>query len=107
MRTSPISGLASARLSNEDLYIFQKLFRDVIGTHNIDHRLGLGAVLEDETAFTVGVGLDTDLGSVGQGTTILNIGADLDQDAPILYLRVAGASVKRGAHLINAGTGLV
>ena len=40
---------------------------------------------------------------MGAGTTILNIGADLDQDAPILYLRVAGASVKRGAHLINAG----
>ena len=98
-----LGGIAGARLTNEDLYVFQKLFREIIGTNNIDHRVGLSAALEDETAFTVGVGVGTDLGSVGKGTTILNIGADLDQDAPILYLRVAGASVKRGAHVINAG----
>ncbi|HMR67782.1 MAG TPA: molybdopterin-dependent oxidoreductase, partial [Anaerolineae bacterium] len=98
-----LGGIAGARLSNEDLYVFQKLFREVIGTNNLDHRVGLGAAIEDETAFTVGVGSGTDLGRVGKGTTILNIGADLDQDAPILYLRVAGAAVKRGAHLINAG----
>ena len=98
-----LGGIAGARLTNEDLYVFQKLFREVIETNNIDHRVGLAAALEDETAFTVGVGVGTDLGRVGAGTTILNIGADLDQDAPIIYLRVAGASVKRGAHLINAG----
>jgi NADH-quinone oxidoreductase subunit G len=98
-----LGGIAGARLSNEDLYVFQKLFREVIGTNNLDHRLGLAAAVEDETAFTVGVGSGTDLGRVGKGTTILNLGADLDQDAPVLYLRVAGAAVKRGAHLINAG----
>lgn len=98
-----LAGLAGARLSNEDLYLFQKLFREVIHTHNIDHRLGLSAALEDETAYTVGVGSGTDLGRVGQGTTILVIGSDLDQEAPILYLRVAGAASKRGARLIVAG----
>ncbi|GIK43695.1 MAG: NADH-quinone oxidoreductase [Chloroflexota bacterium] len=98
-----LGGLAGARLSNEDLYLFQKFFRQVIGTHNIDHRVGLSAALEDETAYTVGVGLGTDLGRVGKGTTILAIGCDLDEEAPILYLRVAAASCKRGAHLINAG----
>ncbi|MDX1522359.1 MAG: NADH-quinone oxidoreductase subunit NuoG, partial [Anaerolineae bacterium] len=98
-----LGGIAGGRLSNEDLYLFQKLFREVIGTHNIDHRVGLAAMLEDETAYTVGVGVDTDLGRVGQGTTILVLGSDLDQEAPILYLRVAGASTKRGAQVINAG----
>ena len=98
-----LGGVAGARLSNEDLYLFQKFFREVIGTHNIDHRVGLSAALEDTTVHTVGVGVGTDLGRVGQGTTILVLGADLDQDAPVLYLRVAGAAVKRGAHLINAG----
>jgi NADH-quinone oxidoreductase subunit G len=96
-------GIAGARLSNEDLYLFQKFFREVIGSHNIDHRVGLSAALEDETAYTVGVGVGTDLGSVGKGTIVLVIGADLDQDAPILYLRVAAAAAKRGAHLINIG----
>jgi len=98
-----LGGLAGARLSNEDLYLFQKLFRQTIGTHNIDHRVGLSATIEDETVHTVGVGCGTDLGRVGKGTTILVIGSDLDQEAPILYLRVAGAAVKRGAHLVNAG----
>jgi len=98
-----LGGIAGARLSNEDLYVFQKFFREVIGTHNIDHRVGLSAALQDGTAHTVGVGRGTDLGRVGKGTTILVMGADLDQEAPILYLRVAGASVKRGACVINAG----
>lgn len=98
-----MGGLAGARLSNEDLYIFQKFFRDVVGNHNIDHRIGLSAALQDDTAHTVGVGVGTDLGRIGQNATILVIGSDLDQEAPILYLRVAGAAVKRGAHLINAG----
>jgi NADH-quinone oxidoreductase subunit G len=98
-----LGGIAGARLSNEDLYLFQKFFRRVIGTNNIDHRVGLNAALEDNTAYTVGVGVGTDLGRVEQDTTILVVGSDLDQEAPILYLRVAGASTKRGAHVINAG----
>ncbi len=98
-----LGGIAGARLSNEDLYLFQKFFREVIGTNNVDHRVGLNAALEDETAYTVGVGCDTDLGRVGRDTTILVLGADLDEEAPILYLRVAGAASKRGAHVINAG----
>lgn len=32
-----IGGLASARCTNEDNYMMQKLFRAVIGTHSIDH----------------------------------------------------------------------
>jgi len=98
-----MGGIAGARLSNEDLYLFQKFFREVIETNNIDHRVGLSAVLEDETAYTVGVGVGTNLGQIGQETTVLVMGADLDQEAPILYLRVAAASFKRGTHLINAG----
>jgi predicted molibdopterin-dependent oxidoreductase YjgC len=32
-----IGGLASARCTNEENYIFQKFFRAVIGTNNVDH----------------------------------------------------------------------
>ena len=31
------AGLTSARCTNEENYLFQKLFRAVIGTNNIDH----------------------------------------------------------------------
>jgi NADH-quinone oxidoreductase subunit G len=98
-----LGGIVGARLSNEDLYLFQKLFRQVIGTQNIDHRVGLSAMLEDDTAYTVGVGSGTDLGRVGEDTAILVLGSDLDHEAPVLYLRVATAATRRGAHVINAG----
>jgi predicted molibdopterin-dependent oxidoreductase YjgC len=32
-----IAGLASARCTNEENYLFQKLLRSVIGTNNVDH----------------------------------------------------------------------
>ncbi len=32
-----LAGLASARCTNEENYLFQKLFRTVLGTNNIDH----------------------------------------------------------------------
>jgi len=32
-----IMGLASARVTNEDNYLFMKLMRAVVGTNNIDH----------------------------------------------------------------------
>jgi NADH-quinone oxidoreductase subunit G len=97
-----LGGIAGARLPNEDLYLFQKFMRQVIGTHNVDHRVGLSASIQDDTAYTVGVGCGTDLGRVGRDTAILVIGSDLDEEAPILYLRAAGAA-RRGASLINAG----
>lgn len=98
-----LGGVASARLSNEDLYLFQKFFRRVVGSNNVDHHAGINAAMSDDTAYTVGVGNGTDLSQVGKGSTILVIGADLEEEAPILYLRVAGASCKRGATVINAG----
>lgn len=97
-----IGGIAGARLPNEDLYLFQKFLRQVIGTHNVDHRVGLSAAIEDDIVYTVGVGTGTDLGRVGRDAAILVVGSDLEEEAPILYLRVAGAA-RHGATLINAG----
>ncbi len=31
------AGLTSARCTNEENYLFQKMFRAVIGTNNVDH----------------------------------------------------------------------
>jgi NADH-quinone oxidoreductase subunit G len=99
-----IGGIAGAHLPNEDLYLFQKLMRQVIGSPNVDHRVGLSAAFEDELAHEVGIGSGSDLGRVGRDTAILVLGSDLDQEAPILYLRVAGAA-RHGATVINAGGG--
>jgi predicted molibdopterin-dependent oxidoreductase YjgC len=32
-----IGGLSSARVTNEDNYIFQKFMRAAVGTNNVDH----------------------------------------------------------------------
>ena len=32
-----LAGLASAKVTNEENYIFQKFMRAVIGTNNVDH----------------------------------------------------------------------
>lgn len=95
-------GIAGPHLSNEDLYTFQKLFREVIGSNNIDHRVGLNALIDDEFTHEVGAGVGTDIGRLDDKTAVLVLGADLDEESPILYLRVR-SSARRGAHLINAG----
>jgi NADH-quinone oxidoreductase subunit G len=97
-----IGGIAGAHLPNEDLYLFQKLLRQVIGSPNVDYRVGLSATSEDDLANEVGVAAGTDLGRVGRDTAILMLGSNLDQEAPVLYLRIAGAA-RHGATVINAG----
>ena len=96
-----IGGIAGPRLSNEDLYVFQKLFREVLESHNIDHRIGLNAAIQDDLAYEVGVGQGTDIGRLSAGAAILTFGTDLDEEAPMLYLRVRTAA-RKGASLINA-----
>ncbi|OQY35927.1 MAG: NADH dehydrogenase (quinone) subunit G [Anaerolineaceae bacterium 4572_5.2] len=94
-------GIAGAKLSNEDLYLFQKLFRSALNSQNIDHRVGLNAI-SDEITHQVGVGVGTDIGRLDKNAAILVVGADLDEEAPALYLRARGAA-RKDAHLINAG----
>ncbi len=38
-----LGGLGGDRASNEDLYLFQKLFRQVLGSNNLEHRVGWSA----------------------------------------------------------------
>ena len=37
LRADAIAGLASAKCTNEENYVFQKFIRAVIGTNNVDH----------------------------------------------------------------------
>lgn len=94
-------GIAGAHLSNEDLYLFQKLFRDILKSNNIDHRIGLGSIITDRIVPEVGTGIGTDMGRLKGESAILTIGTDLDEESPVLFLRVRG-SARHGAHLINA-----
>lgn len=91
------AGLANDRLSNEDLFAFQHLFRQGLGSPNVDladKRLGGGDVVAQ-----VGLSSGSNLLELGKGDAILVLAADLHQEAPVWWLRVKQAA-QRGAALI-------
>ncbi|MEM8857199.1 MAG: NADH-quinone oxidoreductase subunit NuoG [Chloroflexota bacterium] len=92
------AGLTGDRMSNEDLFAFQNLMRKTIGTNNIDlanARIGGGDVIAQ-----VGVGVGTNLGSMGAGDAIVVFASDLHEEAPIWWLRVKQAA-QRGAKVFT------
>ncbi len=91
-----VVGLASGRVSNEDLYNFHALLKSVGGRAILSDSQAGGELVQQ-----VGVGQGTDLGALGAGDAILVIASDLHEEAPIWWQRVMGAS-KRGAALVVA-----
>lgn len=86
--------LVGGRLPNEDLFALQKL----------TGHLGGKSVLYTEMAggeWTARIGLppESNIGTMGAETAILVVASDLENEAPIWYLRVRAAA-KRGAKLI-------
>ncbi|MEI7769382.1 MAG: NADH-quinone oxidoreductase subunit NuoG, partial [Chloroflexales bacterium] len=101
--SAAIGGLAAPRLSNEDLYAFQKLFREQLGSNNLDHTIGApGEPPIDELGGTLGVGAGTNLLALGKGAAVLVVGADPEEEAPLYMLRLRGIA-QRGGSLAVAG----
>jgi NADH-quinone oxidoreductase subunit G len=97
-----IAGLASPRLSNEDLYAFQRVFREQLESNNLDHVAGAPAdPAHDDLGAILGVGAGTDIGALGPGAVALVVGADPEEEAPLYVLRLRGL-MQRGGRLIVA-----
>jgi NADH-quinone oxidoreductase chain G len=94
-----VGGVVSSRSSNEELYLFQKLFRAGLGTNNVDHRLK-ERWYEDQGL------LDLPLSGPIQGLekadAILVLGGDVVQEQPIVFLWLRKAVVRGGARLVSA-----
>ncbi|HSH03667.1 MAG TPA: NADH-quinone oxidoreductase subunit NuoG [Anaerolineae bacterium] len=91
------AGIAGDRLSNEDLYQFQALFREQLGNGNIDlaqRRLAGGDVVAQ-----VGIAKGSNLLDLGAGDAILVVASDLHEEAPVWWLRVKQAA-ERGVTLV-------
>ncbi len=94
------AGLAGDRLSNEDLYLFQKLFRKGLKSNHIDlanRRLGGGEVVAK-----VGVTNSEEVSPpqrLGAGDAILVVATDLHEEEPIWWLRAKQAA-EAGAKLV-------
>lgn len=97
-----LGGLGGDRAPNEDLYLFQKLFREVIGSNNLEHRVGWSASnVGGELVRMYGAGVDTSLGALDRNTAVLVLGADLDEEQPVLRLRLV-KSARNGANIVAA-----
>jgi NADH-quinone oxidoreductase subunit G len=96
-----LGGIAAPRLSNEDLYTFQKLFRH-FGSDNLDHRVGAPSEpAPTDVVADVGVGVGSDLNALGAGTAVIVVGADPEEEAPVYMLRLR-AIAQRGGSLVVA-----
>jgi NADH-quinone oxidoreductase subunit G len=92
-----VAGISGDRVSNEDLFLFQKLFRKGLNSPNIDlanRRLAGGDVVAK-----VGISQGSNLLNLGKGDAIVVVASDLHEEVPVWWLRVKQAA-QRGASLV-------
>ena len=89
-----VGGLASPRLTNEDLFVFQKFMRTVIGTNNVDYR----------AAATPNRGghLSIAISDLEKAQGIFVVGSEVFDELPVLGLRMRKAAVHAQARLVVA-----
>ncbi len=99
-----IAGLSSAKCTNEDNYVFQKLFRVAIGTNNVDHCARLchaSTVAGLSRAFGSGA-MTNSIDEIKYADCIFIIGSNTTEAHPVIGLCVKEAVKKNGAKLIVA-----
>lgn len=99
-----LGGLASARCTNEENYLMQKLFRLVIGTNNIDHcaRLCHSSTVAG-LATTLGSGAMTNsIDEVLKSDVIFVTGSNTTETHPVIGSKIKQAIRQHGAKLIVA-----
>ena len=98
-----IAGLGSARVTNEENYLFQKFFRIVVGGNNLDSyaRTGYGPALEVIQASTGTITPNFSFAEVEGADCILIVGTDLSVEMPVPSLQVIKAAREGKAKLIN------
>lgn len=89
-------GVASGRLTNEDLYNLRVLFGKLGGKAILSDPMAGGNLVQ-----RYGVGVGSNLSSLGKRDAVLVIASDLHEEAPIWWLRLKQAA-ERGATLIVA-----
>ncbi len=100
-RGDAFGGLASAKVTNEDNYVFQKFVRAAMGTNNVDHcaRLCHSSTVAG-LALSFGSGAMTNpIDDLLQANVILVTGSNTTENHPIIGLKIREA-VARGAKLV-------
>jgi formate dehydrogenase alpha subunit len=99
-----LAGLASAKCTNEENYLFQKLMRGVLGTNNVDHCARLchsSTVAGLASAFGSGA-MTNPIRDVFRSRVILVTGSNTTENHPIYANYIVHAVQHHGAKLIVA-----
>jgi NADH-quinone oxidoreductase subunit G len=104
--SSNVGGIGGQRCTNEDNYLFQKLFREVLQSANLDSRLGryqgpTNAPLFDRFGHH---GMGNSIADLEKMQTLFVLGSDLADEQPIIFLRVRKAWRFHNATVVNAVT---
>jgi predicted molibdopterin-dependent oxidoreductase YjgC len=101
-----IAGVTSNRLTNEEYYLFKKLFRNAIGTNQIAHAGETSARgLTEGLAKTLGMAASTSsIREIRKADCILVIGVDPSQTHPIIKNEIHLALRRNRAQLIVLGS---
>ena len=99
-----VGGIGGARCTNEDNFAFQKLFREVLKSGNLDHRLGryqgpASQPLIDSFGFC---SMGNSIAELETMKTIFVLGSELADEQPIIFLRVRKAWRFHKANIVNA-----
>ena len=101
MGGSTLAGLASPRLTNEELYLFQKFCRGVLGTNHIDHAGGYSYAAHLALRDSLGYAASTNsINEIRKADVILALRSDLSETHPVIKSEVVLAVKRRKAKLI-------
>ncbi|MCU0941195.1 MAG: molybdopterin-dependent oxidoreductase [Hydrogenophaga sp.] len=102
-RAGPVAGFGSAKGTNEEAYLFQKLVRSAFGTHNVDHCTRL-CHASSVAALMEGLGsavVTNPLRDVAHADFVFLIGANPAQNHPVGATWIKNA-IRRGTRLVLA-----
>lgn len=99
-----IGGIASARCTVEENYVFQKFFRAGLGSNNIDSIAGTGyGAAQEYIESVLGQGATANpISGIQDATAVVVVGGDPTNINPVLGIQVRGAYSK-GAKVLTIG----
>lgn len=102
-RGGRIAGLGSARLTNEEAYLFQKLMRGILQTNNIDHASGESYAGRLALRESLGYASSTaSFRDIRNADVIFMLGSDVSDSHPVVKYEIVQAVKRRKAKLITA-----
>jgi NADH dehydrogenase/NADH:ubiquinone oxidoreductase subunit G len=86
--------LASPQSTNEELFVFERIARKLVGTPHIDHQLdAFPGLTAEEHALAIA--------EIEDCSTVVVLGSEPETNAPVLTLRLYKAEHKRGARILR------